>query len=53
MAYVAKKKIKGRTYYYAVKGQRQGSKVKQIILQYLGSVENIIEKYEFWEQKHR
>ncbi len=34
--YVRKKKIKGRTYYYIVKSVREGKKIKQVYMEYLG-----------------
>ena len=53
MAYIRKKKIKGRTYYYIVEGRydNQG-RVKQKVLRYLGSIENIIKKFDFWDKNH-
>jgi len=53
MAYVRKKKIKNNTYYYIVEGKVDSEQhVKQKVLRYLGSVENIIEKFRFWDEKH-
>ncbi|RLI93336.1 MAG: 2-C-methyl-D-erythritol 4-phosphate cytidylyltransferase [Candidatus Altiarchaeales archaeon] len=37
MAYVRSKKINGRVYYYLVKSVRDGNKVRQINLAYLGA----------------
>jgi len=53
MAYIRKKKIKGKTYYYIVEGiyDKQG-KVKQKVIKYLGNIKNILQKYEFWEENH-
>lgn len=53
MAYIRKKKIKKYTYYYIVEGiyNNQG-KVKQKVIKYLGGIENIIEKFDFWEKHH-
>ena len=53
MTYIRKKKIKGYIYYYIVEGRynNQG-KVKQKVIKYLGSIKNIIEKYDFWEKHH-
>lgn len=51
MAYVRKKNIKGNTYYYIVEGYYTSkSKVRQRVLWYLGTVENIIQKFEFWKK---
>lgn len=53
MAYVRKKKFKHGTYYYIVEGKADEKKqVKQKVLRYLGTVENIIEKFTFWDKKH-
>ena len=42
MAYIRSKKIKGKTYYYIVEGKIDSEgKVKQKVLMYLGSVDNI------------
>ncbi|HEX55069.1 MAG: 2-C-methyl-D-erythritol 4-phosphate cytidylyltransferase [Candidatus Altiarchaeales archaeon] len=37
MVYVRAKEIKGKRYYYLVKSKREGSRVRQITLKYLGS----------------
>lgn len=53
MVYLRAKKIKGKIYYYAVEGKRdKDGKVKQKVIKYLGNVENILEKFKFWEE-HR
>jgi hypothetical protein len=53
MTYIRKKKIKGKSYYYAVEGKYdQGGKVHQKVAKYLGTVENILEKFRFWERHH-
>lgn len=54
MAYIRTKKIKGNNYYYyIVEGKRdKDGKVKQKVLKYLGSAQNILEKYKFWDQHH-
>ena len=36
MVYVRAKKIKGQTYYYLVKSVREGSRIRQVSLEYLG-----------------
>jgi hypothetical protein len=36
MVYVRAKKIKGQTYYYLVKSVREGEKIRQVSLEYLG-----------------
>ena len=53
MAYVRKKKFKNNTYYYIVEGRSDEKKrVKQKVLRYLGNVENISEKFKFWDEEH-
>ncbi|MBN2251816.1 MAG: hypothetical protein JW724_07070 [Candidatus Altiarchaeota archaeon] len=37
MAYVRAKKIKGNTYYYLVKTVREKGRVRQVVLDYLGT----------------
>jgi hypothetical protein len=53
MAYIRKKKIKGKAYYYIVEGQYNNNKLKQKVIKYLGNVENIIKKFEFWDKNHK
>ena len=53
MVYLRAKTIKGKNYYYAVEGKRdKDGKVKQKVIKYLGNVENVIKKFEFWEKHH-
>jgi len=53
MAYIRKKKIKGYTYYYIVKGIYDNKgKLSQKIIKYLGNVENILKTFKLAE-KHR
>lgn len=54
MAYIRKKIIKGKTYYYIVEGvYKDDSKIpKQKVIRYLGNIHNILEKYEFWDEHH-
>ena len=56
MAYIRKKKIKGKTYYYIVEGIYD-DKIKPLIpkqkvVKYLGNVDNIIKKFDFWDEHH-
>jgi len=37
MVYVRAKKIKGQTYYYLVKSVREGERIRQVTLEYLGA----------------
>lgn len=41
MAYIRAKKRNGKTYYYLVEGVREGNKVRQKVLQYLGTSKEI------------
>jgi len=53
MAFIRKKKIKGNTYYYVVEGVYTNTgKLKQKVLRYLGTVENILKKFYFWDKNH-
>ena len=53
MVYIRKKKIKGKSYYYAVEGRYDDKgKVKQKVIRYLGSIENILEKFKFWDKNN-
>ena len=53
MAYIRKKKIKGKSYYYAVEGKYDDKgKVRQKVIRYLGSLESILEKFKFWDKNH-
>jgi hypothetical protein len=54
MTYLRTKKIKGKNYYYAVDGYRdENGKVKQKVIKYLGNINNILEKFYFWEKNHK
>ena len=53
MAYIRAKKKRRKNYYYVVEGSRdEQGKVKQKIIKYLGTVENILQKFKFWEEHH-
>ncbi len=54
MAYIRKKKVKGKTYYYIVEGVYEETKntPKQKVIKYLGNIENILQKFKFWEENH-
>ncbi len=39
-----------KTYYYVVEGAREETHIRQRVVKYLGTVENIIEKIEFAEE---
>lgn len=53
MVYIRKKKIKGKAYYYVVEGRYDDKgRVKQKVVRYLGNIENIIKKFDFWDKHH-
>jgi hypothetical protein len=54
MAYIRKKKVKGKTYYYIVEGVYEDKKgtPKQKVIKYLGNIENILKKFDFWDEHH-
>lgn len=52
MAYIRKKKIKGKTYYYIVEGRYDTKgKVHQKVILYLGNIENILKVFKFYKEK--
>ena len=53
MVYIRKKKIKGKSYYYAVQGKYdKKGRVRQKVIRYLGNIESILEKFKFWDNNH-
>ena len=54
--FVLKRKFKKaksiRTYYYVVKTVYINNKPRNKILRYLGTAENILEKFKFWDEKY-
>ncbi len=52
MAYIRNKKNKGKTYYYIVQTKREKNKVKQKVIKYLGTIENVLKVYEYWKEHH-
>jgi len=44
MAFIRKKKVKGINYYYVVKSYKEKGKVKQKVLCYIGTAENLLKK---------
>ena len=54
MAYIRKKKIKGKTYYYIVEGVYEDKKdtPKQKVIRYLGNIESILKRFDFWDEHH-
>ena len=52
MVYVRAKKIKGQTYYYLVKSVREGDRVRQVSLEYLGADRPNAQKVRKLEKKY-
>ena len=54
MAYIRKKKIKGNVYYYIVEGKYgdKENQPKQKVIRYLGNIETILKKFDFWDKNH-
>lgn len=54
MAYIRNKKIKGKTYYYIVEGKiDKRGKVKQKVLLYLGTVENVLKAFNYYKEHNK
>ena len=52
VAYLRKKKIKGKNYYYIVEGRYEKGKPKQRVVKYVGNITTLIKKLDFWENHH-
>jgi hypothetical protein len=52
VAYIRTKKIKGNIYFYLVKSVREGKKVRQIVLAYLGAEKPNGEEVRKLKKKH-
>jgi len=46
MAFIRKKKVKGKTYYYIVESYKEKGSVKQRVLLYLGTANNLLKRLE-------
>lgn len=44
MVFIRKKVRKGKTYYYIVENKREGDKVYQKVLHYIGTIDTLIKK---------
>lgn len=53
MPFVRRKTIKGNTYFYLVEGVRDGTKVRQRVLLYLGHHATVKEAHAFWKREAR
>ena len=53
MAYIRRKKIKGKIYYYIVEGKLDNEgKVKQKVLMYLGNVDNVFRVFKKYKEEN-
>ena len=53
MAYVRRKRLKGRDYYYLVQSYRQDGKVKTRTLKYLGTIPHVPAQYQYLLESRR
>ena len=53
MAYVRRKRLKGRDYYYLVESFRQDGKVKTRNLKYLGATPHVPPQYQYLLESRR
>ena len=53
MAYVRRKRLKGRDYYYLVESYRQNGKVKTRNLKYLGTAPHVPAQYQYLLESRR
>lgn len=44
MAFIRRKKVKGKTYYYIVKSYKDKGRVKQKVLMYIGTADSLYER---------
>lgn len=44
MAFIRKKKVKGKNYYYIVESYKENGAVKQRVLGYIGTADNLLKK---------
>ena len=44
MAFIRKKRVKGISYYYVVESYKENGKVKQRVLCYIGTANNLLKK---------
>jgi hypothetical protein len=44
MAFIRKKKVKGKTYYYVVESYKEKGRVKQRVICYIGTADNLLKK---------
>lgn len=44
MAFIRRKKVKGKTYYYIVESYKEKGRVKQRVLRYIGTADSLLKK---------
>jgi len=44
MAFIRRKRVKGKIYYYVVESYKEKGKVKQRVLCYIGTAKNLLKK---------
>lgn len=44
MTFIRRKIVKGKTYYYVVKSYKDNGRVKQKVLYYIGTADNLLKK---------
>ena len=44
MTFIRRKKVKGKVYYYVVKSYKDKGRVKQKVLYYIGTADNLLKK---------
>ena len=44
MAFIRRKKVKGKTYYYVVKSYKDKGRVKQKVIYYIGTADTLLNK---------
>jgi hypothetical protein len=44
MAFIRRKKVKGKTYYYIVESYKEKGRVKQKVIYYIGTANNLLKK---------
>lgn len=54
MAFIRRKKVKGKIYYYIVEGKiDKRGKVKQKVIMYLGNAKHILEVFNFYKSNKK
>jgi len=51
--YLRTKKVKGKTYYYLVESSKEGGKIKQKVVAYLGNAKKIKKMFDFYNKQNK